>query len=95
MDVFPQVALFPHLEYLRILFWCPWEARDLTPHRYWTHLGICDSIVRGRSLCGHLLRTNSERFGRDWEMEVLRIRGNMNSRLYVVSLSIVARFRKP
>jgi hypothetical protein len=74
MDLFPRTAvLLPHLEYRRILFWCPWGVLYLRPHRCEMHLRMYASVMRGYSFCGRLLiRTHAQRFGEGREMEVLR-----------------------
>ena len=72
MDLFPQAAILPHLEYRLIFFRCPSNTLYLRLHRCGMHLGMCASVMRGCSICGRLLiRTHAQRFGKDREMEVL------------------------
>jgi hypothetical protein len=69
-DLFLRAAiLVPYLEYRCILFICSPNMLYPRTNCGGIYLGICASVVRGYSLCGHLLiRIYARRFG----IEVLR-----------------------
>ena len=64
MDPFLRTAVVPYLEQRCILFWCPFNTLLLRLQRCLMYLGMCSSLVMGRSLCrGLLARTDVQCFG--------------------------------